>query len=66
MSDQQVSDWLRRKMDEKKKEEEKMAEKKEEEEKKKEDDKFLKNLKSSYVGMGSAAAAVGEVLEEKR
>ena len=53
-------------MDEKKKEEEKMAEKKEEEEKKKEDDKFLKNLKSSYVGMGSAAAAVGEVLEEKR
>ena len=56
MSDQRAQDWLRRKVEEKKEEE------------KKEDDKFLKKVQpgSSYVAMGSAAAAVGEVHEDKR
>ena len=61
MSDQRAQDWLRRKVEEKKEEEKK-------EEEKKEDDKFLKKVQpgSSYVAMGSAAAAVGEVHEDKR
>ena len=59
MSDQRAQDWLRRKVEEKKEEEKK-------EEEKKEDDKFLKKVGSSYVAMGSAAAAVGEVHEDKR
>ena len=67
MSDQRAQDWLRRKVEEKK-EEEKKEEEKKKEEKKKEDDKFLKKVQpgSSYVAMGSAAAAVGEVHEDKR
>ena len=67
MSDQRAQDWLRRKVEEKK-EEEKKEEEKTMEEKKKEDDKFLKKVQpgSSYVAMGSAAAAVGEVHEDKR
>ena len=67
MSDQRAQDWLRRKVEEKK-EEEKKEEEKKMEEKKKEDDKFLKKVGpgSSYVAMGSAAAAVGEVHEDKR
>ena len=61
MSDQRAQDWLRRKVEEKKEEEKK-------EEEKKEDGKFLKKVGpgSSYVAMGSAAAAVGEVHEDKR
>ena len=67
MSDQRAQDWLRRKVEEKKEEEKKEEEKKKKEEKK-EDDKFLKKVQpgSSYVAMGSAAAAVGEVHEDKR